>query len=593
MYFCGYPKVYQIDIPNYMNKLITKIVFVIALCCTLLCSITANSYKFPQAPQSWFKNQVTKGYGNAFDGEDFSTEGDSIDNEDFVTEEDSIAGGGDDFVTEGDSFTGGGDDFVTEGDSIGTEGDSIMITEFDSLKAYASERTLPLVNLTVDLKSVSKAKYIPASIEIFDYLKRTNPDTTTTTFPCKLKYRGATSLQYEKKSFAVKLVDSIGDDLDANLLNIREENSWILDAMAIDRLRMRNRVCFDVWNEMSKTPYETSFDGRNGTKGQFVEVFINGSYHGLYCLTDKIDRKLLGLKKFQTDSVGNNTIRGVLYKGNTWIDAIYLTRYRNDTLYGRDWNGWELQYPEDIPSYATWAPMMKLIDFCTTPKWSHYFSNYNNYFYTENLIDFAVFLLALNVGDVGYKNTFLSNVNVLQQDKFLLTPWDMDMSFGGYWDGSYHDEVASIDRYNKLAPYNRLLILDIDNFNAKMAQRWEECKHTVLGFDHVTQRIRDYADLFIDSGAWEREVLKWNNNPVPLQENIYDEIDYVVNWFERNHFAVDEIFNPNITAISQPEKNTFAVPMIYRVDGRTSNSNNLQQFTKGIYIYNGRKIFVK
>ena len=262
MYFYGYPQVYQIDIPNYMNKLITKIVFVIALCCTLLCSITANSYNFPKAPQSWFKNQVTKGYGNAFDEEDFSTEGDSIDNEDFVTEEDSIAREGDDFVTEGDSITGGGDDFVTEGDSIGTEGDSIMITEFDSLKAYASERTLPLVNLTVDLKSVSKAKYISASIEIFDYLKRTNPDTTTTTFPCKLKYRGATSLQYEKKSFAVKLVDSIGDDLDANLLNIREENSWILDAMAIDRLRMRNRVCFDVWNDMSKTPYETSFDGR-------------------------------------------------------------------------------------------------------------------------------------------------------------------------------------------------------------------------------------------------------------------------------------------------------------------------------------------
>ena len=67
--------------------------------------------------------------------------------------------------------------------------------------------------------------------------------------------------------------------------------------MAVDRLRMRNRLNFDIWNAMSGTPYETDNDNRNGTNGFFVELFINGEYHGLYCMTDKVNRKLLGVKK--------------------------------------------------------------------------------------------------------------------------------------------------------------------------------------------------------------------------------------------------------------------------------------------------------
>lgn len=100
-------------------------------------------------------------------------------------------------------------------------------------------------------------------------------------------------MAYDKKSLAVRLVDGRGDDLDANVLGIREENSWILDAMAIDRIRMRNRICFDIWNSMSSTPYDTGYDNRNGTDGVFVELFLNGEYWGLYCLSDKVDRKLL------------------------------------------------------------------------------------------------------------------------------------------------------------------------------------------------------------------------------------------------------------------------------------------------------------
>ena len=152
--------------------------------------------------------------------------------------------------------------------------------QYEQMVSLLNEQSLPLVNLEVDIKAVNRTNYVPGTIEIADYQRRTEEDSLTVRFLCMLKYRGESALKYEKKSFAVKLIDATGEGLDANIFGIRQENSWILDAMAIDRVRMRNRLCFDVWNDMSRTPYNTKTNNRNGTEGVFVEVFVNGEYNG-------------------------------------------------------------------------------------------------------------------------------------------------------------------------------------------------------------------------------------------------------------------------------------------------------------------------
>ena len=194
---------------------------------------------------------------------------------------------------------------------------------FDALKQEINANSLPLVNIDVDIENVSKAEYTPATIEIVDWQKRTDGNNVSTTMSCKVKYRGSSSLAYDKKSFSVKLLNKKGKSLDATILGIREDDAWILDAMAIDRIRMRNRLNFDIWNEMSKTPYQTKNGQRNGTKGEFVELFINNKYHGLYCMSDKVNRKLLEVKKAKENKDNTVTIKGVMYKCNAWGDAAY------------------------------------------------------------------------------------------------------------------------------------------------------------------------------------------------------------------------------------------------------------------------------
>lgn len=392
----------------------------------------------------------------------------------------------------------------------------------------------------------------------------------------------------KKKSFAVKLYDDNWKNLDHSLLEIRETNKWILDAMAIDRIRMRNRVCFDIWNQYSGTPYETDYEGRNGTKGHFVEVFINGEYHGLYCLTDKIERKLLGLKKPKEQNNGNVDIRGVLYKCNQWGDAAFLSGYREEAMDKVEWNGWELQEPEDYPSAETWTPLKELIDFCKDSDQSFFANNYNSYFYKENLIDYGLLLFAFNLRDNILKNAFLSVVDINENHRFLITPWDLDTSLGGEYTGEYYDYNTEFNLvFGSMRPYYRLYNENVDGFFEAMKSKWALLANDVMSKGHVNEKIDEYAKQFIESGAWQREYEKWNNNPVPLKEELADETSYVKNWYSRNFENVTNLLSTtdNINILQNVKGETISV---YDVNGMLIYRGNKGDFVNdgehGVYI---------
>jgi len=462
---------------------------------------------------------------------------------------------------------------------------------FEQMKAGMDGHSLPLVNLTVDAAKLNRFSFVPGEIEIADYQRRTDPSSDSVRYRCLLRIRGQKAALCDKKSFAVKLVDEESENLDAPLFGIRSENSWILDAMAIDRIRMRNRLCFDIWNELSNTPYTTRYGNRNGTLGQFVEVFINGDYNGLYCLTDKIDRRLLGLKKAKADSTGV-TVRGLLYKGISHESSHDLLSYDEDDMTQDTWNAWELQYPDDYPSADTWEPLAALIDFCSPATSDEVFhEEYQDYFYPGNLADYHLLTVALNVVDNAYKNTFLSVVDIGREHRYLLTPWDMDGSLGSTYNGSYDETLSWIYRYQEIAPYNRLFSQrqSMDGFKGAVAERWFELCPTLFSVDSICRRLDDYAHMFVASGAWARERGKWDGNPVPLKEDIMEELDYVKGWYARNFESICNQFERVRVSVSSPSATRHTPSPIFDLQGRRLSGKP----QKGVYIQDGKKRVVK
>lgn len=463
---------------------------------------------------------------------------------------------------------------------------AIADTDWETAVATSNEKSLPLVQLNVDVSKLTKEEYIPGQITIYDPEKRVD-GLLCDTFDCKLRYRGASSLKYEKKSFAVKLLDTEGDDLDANFFNIRKENDWILDAMAVDRIRMRNRVCFDLWNEISKTPYPTDFDNRNGTKGEYVEVYLNGAYHGLYCMSDKIDRKLLGLKKVKENTDSNVIIRGVLYKGEAWSAATQFGGYdKQENMDSETWNGWELQYPDDYPCEEAWSPLQQLID-CCSGNVSLFANEYKNRFYPDNLRDYMLFLMSLNIIDNNMKNTHISCPNIQEYQVFLITPWDLDCSLGGLYDGSHYEAYTTMSNLTNNRIYDHLYTGDVDGFLDDMKRRWTELSVSTLSMEHVYGKMDAYASKMKESGAWQREYEKWNNNPVPL--NLDEELQYVKDWYAQNLKTLDEILGSDTSIQEMPASTDPKNVDTYTLDGikrRTNRNSNC-------YIIGNRKVFRK
>ena len=403
---------------------------------------------------------------------------------------------------------------------------------FDTMVSTMTQQSLPLVNLEFDTTMLNFQSFITGKITIAEH---DSDSTIMSQYDCLVRMRGKTALFLPKKSFAVKLVDEYGEKLDANLLGLREENSWILDAMGIDRLRMRNRVCFDIWEEYSHTMWDTSFGNRNGTVGTMVEVFVNGDYNGIYHLSDKINRQLLNLRKAKVNSDSTVTIKGVLYKGKNGLITNTLMEYEQASVDTTMWNSFELQYPEDYPCQDAWQPLMDIIDFNGTTTDQYFAEHYNEWYYTSNLVDYWCLLVAFNIMDMPYKNTFLSTPDINFGHQYMLSPWDLDASLGRDYNGKVANYTAEFGRLNFYAPFNRLIAGNIDNFKGKIASRWAELTQTSLSPANLESHINAIAQRFVESGAWQREYERWQGTRVAINANINSEINYVKGWYGRNY----------------------------------------------------------
>lgn len=459
---------------------------------------------------------------------------------------------------------------------------------------------LPIVEISSS-KSFSRSDYVDGKFRLHDP-DRTETDTT---FTAKLRYRGASATNYAKKSFNVKLYEADATtDFDANLLGLRTDHTWILDAMAIDRIRMRNRVCFDTWNAIDRVPYATNYNERNGTVGRFVEVFLNGKYHGLYCFTDKVNRKLLNLTKVLQDTeTGTVTPRGLLYKGKQWGNDTYLSNVASAQLSTTaTWGNWELSYPDDYPSQAAWLPLRNLITSNGVSD-SLFCARFDENYYFDNVLHYVLLQLAYNLEDNGMKNMYLSTKNTQKfGHRFLFTVWDMDSSLGGLWNGSRNDEMANEAYVTRVKPLRRLYSNNLLGFKDSLRVAWAELKETTLSLDSVARRLNRYKELIKEAGAWKREAGKWSlyangGYVMPEITDLDAEVDYVIDWYSRNMARLDELLPPyerpdsgEATGILPITQRTPQRQGIFTLDGRRLNAQSVSQLPPGVYIVNGRKI---
>ena len=421
----------------------------------------------------------------------------------------------------------------------------------------SSSTTLPIIYLDTKGETIDREERTPAVICIESIRGQLPNDSTTFTHQIGIKVRGATAASYPKKSYAIEFRDSMGEEVDVSLFGLRSDGDWILDAMYIDHSRMRNRLCTDMWNAYNRIPHrEQEPKALNGTRGVFVEVFLNGEYNGLYCLTERIDRKQLKLKKYK------EFCRGVSYKTATWNNLMGWCAYDpeapKETLL---WNGFEAEYP-DVVEEVCWDYLQEFLEFISPDYTSdeRFASEVETFVHIDNVIDYTLLVNAVYAIDNIAKNVYLSIYNVEEDRRIFFTPWDLDATFGRTYEGSIINSFA----FEGSVPFANVLISrlwegDVCDFRARMKDRWEELKETTLSVDSVAERMYTYQELFEESGAFARELQLWPEKCSDISE----EVDFMIDWYARNVAVMDSVLIAETTEIEK-----IFSPILY-IDGAT------------------------
>lgn len=505
---------------------------------------------------------------------------------------------------------------------------------------------LPIVEL--NCSSVNSKAYTTGSLRVTDPASLGYDSLMIAAF----KYRGASSSNYPKRSYAIKLRDENGNSVDRKLLGYRSDNNWILDAMYIDLACMRNRVATDLWNAFECKPYYADREKkvRTGTRGKFVEVILNGQWWGLYCMTEKMDRKQLKLKKFVPASLsttGKNEVHGVLYKSNQWTYEVFMGHESNDdndnkqviyphkkvsdykNILGQEtWCEYEFKYPDYEDEAVEWRPLHDAANMVATSFILNIDSVKSRFDYPM-LRDYYLFIDLLLATDNHGKNLFWYAYDTQgpEGDKLSLAPWDLDGTFGQDWDGvitNTKDVTLDFDTYIKNYEHGQFAIFDLIKSRSEWQQdlkdRYAELRiKGVISGDSIANRFANYASLFEASLADQREQDMWSKAYHSRHKDIQGGATYAESWIRRRVNWLDQKygFDAAVTAINEAKAEAYFAALggvgcisvnagkaqsvrIYNIAGQLvrnaqvgSGVTTINGIPAGIYVVNGTKVMVK
>lgn len=344
-----------------------------------------------------------------------------------------------------------------------------------------------------------------------------------------LELRGGAAQNFPKKAYALELwEDSTGDEkVDAALLGMRDDDDWILDAMYIDKARMRNRASTDIWLEFHELHYQNEKpNAKSGTHGKMVEVFLDNQYWGIYAFTERLDRKLLKLETYETGGDYGSLFKSVHWENGTVKFENYFDFNPNSDY----WEGWEQKYP-DPEDGIFWDSLAELTQFVVESSDLEFQSQIGQKLHLDNVADYFIFLNLIRGDDNTGKNIYMTKFN--QADRFFMLPWDMDATWGRFWDGSL--TLTSDLLSNNL--FDRLIATNADNFKNQLKQRWSSARNNVFTKNNLLGHFEKYAESMERNGAFERESTTWE-----LEHNLTDEMNHLSTWIDGRLSYLDDYF---------------------------------------------------
>lgn len=406
-------------------------------------------------------------------------------------------------------------------------------------------------------------------------------DGDTMQFPIQMRHRGATSLKYDKPSLAIKLFSGSGKKQDVSFLGMREDNYWILDAMAVDKARMRNRVTMDLWKEIAPPLWYADLEpkAQNTYNGQMISVVLDDREMGIYCLQERIDRKQLKLKKYSS----KNGIRGALYKTVSWSNSVSFQSIPSPhpTTLESEWDSWEVKYPDiDDGEPITWQPLLDLLQFVCYSNATQFANSITDYIDLPTYSNYILLVQLLSLRDNCGKNNYWSFYDISKSGKATISLWDTDHS----WGRMYNSQPEGTEYLVSNSLIERLYAC-YPSFSELVEQRWAHLRQSSFRIEHLDSLCAKYFTLYQQTGMDIIESKLWNgHNGIDI--DIPSEQMYIHNWLVKRLAFLDSHYHysPIADDTDSPVSNHNQAPVVFDIFGHIV-AHSIENLPKGIYIY--------
>ncbi len=337
-----------------------------------------------------------------------------------------------------------------------------------------------------------------------------------------MNYRGSTSRDMAKKpyAFACGKKDLINGEIEKgnfSLLNLPEEKDWILYPSYGDKSMMRNKLAMELYKDM----------GYYASSMNYVDLYIDGDYKGVYILMEKYERddnRLNVFKDFEGSTPGEIGYIVKLDKTEHADDAICWERTKancggdcgvggcGSSSYNTPMR-YELVYPkDDTPNYASKKAYIQ--DFISRFETAlNNASNaqdfdyiYENYIDMQSFADYFIIAELAKVSD-AYRLSmwFTKDAN----GRLKCSPiWDYDMGFGNSTTHGSFD--TNTWQYNHQAmnetvcpiPFWWNKLRTNACFNNAVRTRWESLRRGVLSNAGIEGKINaSMSQISVDIDA--------------------------------------------------------------------------------------------
>lgn len=344
--------------------------------------------------------------------------------------------------------------------------------------------------------------------------------------PITIEWRGSTSQGFPKKQYGFETQDAAGENHNVSLLGMPAENDWILNAPYSDKSLIRNVLAYDLGNAL----------GRYAPRTRFCEVFLNGTYQGVYVLMEKIKRDTNRVNVAQIDATvtaGDALTGGYILKidkftgsgGDGWDSVVEAEGYMNPY--------YQYDYPEasDLNDSQKEYIQQVVSDFETSLMADD--SSYQNIVDTGSFVDFMIVQEVSRNVDAYRLSTFMHKYRDSAGGLLHMGPlWDFNLGFGNadYRAGFETSGWA----FNEETPFWWPRLLEDPVFIGELRCRWEQLREGVLSDQSIISRLESYESEIFESQ--ERNFRRWPILGEHVWPNYYvgeshaQEMDYLENW---------------------------------------------------------------